>query len=125
MLTADAYTKLTSSGLEPMEPPTVDHMATFYPLAAQMVEAGGLSCHWGKPQSDSGLTVAQLSAADSGVWGPALADAGFVETNDPVTGAYTGPVDPGTGTSPVVVVNGDSMTFVSAPTFAGWIAPTS
>ena len=124
MLTADAYAKLADDGLEPREPPAVDQLA-YYPIAAQMVEAGGLSCHWGKPQTDIGLTVTQLSDADSAVWAPALADAGFVETNDPVPGAYTGPVDGGTGISPVVVVTGDNLTFVSAPTFAGWIAPTS
>jgi hypothetical protein len=125
VFTADAYAKLASDGLEPREPHAVDDLATSYPLAAQLIEAGGLSCNWGKPQTDLVLTVAQLSDADSGVWGPALAEAGFVETNDPVPGAYTGPVEPGAGISPVVVVTGDSMTFVSAPTFAAWIAPTS
>lgn len=122
VFTADAYTKLVGDGLEPRVPDAVDHMATFYPFAAQLVEAGGLSCNWGKPQTDLVLTVAQLSDADLGVWQPALADAGFVETNDPVPGAYTGPVDPGAGISPVVVVTDDTLTFVSAPTFAGWIA---
>jgi hypothetical protein len=106
VFTPDAYAKLANDGLEP-------------------VEAGGLSCHWGKPQTEIGLTVTQLSDAHPAVWGSALADAGFVEANDPVPGAYTGPVDPGSGISPVVVVTGDTMTFVSAPTFAGWIAPTS
>lgn len=125
VFTPDAYAKLANDGVEPLEPPAADHLATFYPLAAQMVEAGGLSCHWGKPRTDIGLTVTQLSDPDPAVWGPALADAGFVETNDPVPGAYTGQVDPGSGISPVVVVTGESMTFVSAPTFAGWIAPTS
>jgi hypothetical protein len=124
VFTADAYAKLADDGLEQREPPSVDQLA-YYPMAAQLVEAGGLSCHWGKPQTDIGLTVTQLSDADSAVWAPALADAGFVETNDPVTGTYTGPVDGGTGIPPIVVVTGDSLTFVSAPTFAGWIAPTS
>jgi hypothetical protein len=45
VFTPDAYAKLSNDGLEPLEPPAVDHMATFYPLAAQMVEASGLSCH--------------------------------------------------------------------------------
>ena len=125
VLTPDAYAKFASDGLLPNEPDAASHVATFYPLAAQMVEAGGLACDWGRPQSDSGIMVVQLSDVDFGVWEPALADAGFVETNDPVPGAYTGPVDAGTGISPVVVLNGDSLTFVSAPTFAGWIAPTS
>lgn len=125
VFTADAYSKLATDGLEPIEPQSADHMATFYPVAAQMVEAGGLTCNWGKPQTDIGLTVAQISDVAFGVWKPALAEAGFVETNDPVPGAYTGPVDPGSGISPVIVVAGDSITFVSAPAFAGWIAPTS
>jgi len=125
VLTPAAYTTFASDGLTPNEPDAASHVATFYPLAAQMVEAGGLACDWGRPQSDAGIMVVQLSDVDLGVWEPALADAGFVETNDPVPGAYTGPVDPGTGISPVVVVDGDSVTFVSAPTFAGWIAPSS
>ncbi|MDQ0894357.1 hypothetical protein [Agromyces ramosus] len=125
MLTPDGYAKLTADGLEPLEPVAVDHLATYFPIAAQMVEAGGLACGWGKPQTDFGLSVTQLSAADPAVWEPALADAGFVESNDPVPGAYTGPVDAGSGRSPVVIVAGDTLTFVSAATFAGWIAPTS
>jgi hypothetical protein len=125
VLTADGYAKLANDGLEPIEPLPADHVATYYPLAAQMVEAGGLACDWGRPQTDIRFTVAQLPDADWGVWEPALAEAGFVETNDPVPGAYTGTVDPGTGIPPVVVVTGDTLTFVSAPTFAAWIASTS
>lgn len=125
VLTADAYAKLATDGLLPNEPDAAHHLATFYPMAAQMVEAGGLACDWGRPQSDTGIMVVQLSDVDLGVWEPALAEAGFVETNDPVPGAYTGPVDPGAGISPVVVVTDDTLTFVSAPTFAGWIAPAS
>jgi hypothetical protein len=125
VLTADGYAKLTSLGFDPLEPPATDHLATYYPFAAQMVEAGGLSCHWGKPQSDAGITITQISGADMSVWQPALTAAGFVETNDPVPGAYTGPVDPGTGTSPVVVVTGDTLTFVDNSMFTSWIAPTT
>jgi hypothetical protein len=119
VFTLDAYAKLANDGLEPRDP----HM--WDPLATQMVEAGGLACTWGRPQTDIGLTVTQLSDIDPAVWASALADAGFIETNDPVAGAYTGTVDSGSGISPVVVVTGDSMTFVSVPTFAGWIAPVS
>lgn len=124
VFTADAYTRLASDGLEPREPHAVGGLAGVYPLAAQLIEAGGLSCRWGKPQTDIALNVVQLFDADFGIWQPALADAGFVETNDPVPGAYTGPVDPGAGISPVVVITEDTLTFVSAPTFASWIAPT-
>ncbi|WP_136707658.1 hypothetical protein [Agromyces sp. H66] len=124
VLTQDAYAELATDGLEPLEPPAADHLATYYPVAAQMVEAGGPSCHWGKPQTDIGLTVTQATGVDLAVWATALADAGFTETNEPVPGAHTGPVDPGTGISPVVVVDGDRVTFVSAPDFATWIAPT-
>jgi len=119
VLTADAYAKLEADGLEPREPRIFD------PLATQMAAAGGLSCMWVRPQTDIALTVAQLNDADWGAWQPALADAGFVETNDPVAGAYTGHVESGAGISPVVVVTDDTLTFVSVPAFAGWIAPTS
>lgn len=125
VLTQDAYAKLATDGLEPREPPTADDLVTYSPVAAQMIEAGGLSCHWGKPQTDIGLTVTQLAEADPAVWATALSEAGFVETDEPVPGAYTGPVDGGSGISPVVVVDGDRVTFVSAPDFAAWIAPTS
>lgn len=125
VLTADAYAKLSADGLESREPAATEHLATYYPVAAQLVEAGGLSCHWGRPQSDIGLTVTQLSEVDPGAWATHLADAGFTQTNDPVAGAYIGPVDPGSGISPVVVVDVDRITFVSAPAFATWIAPAS
>jgi len=119
VLTADAYAKLSTDGLLPIEPRIFD------PLATQLAAAGGLGCSWGKPQTDIVLTVVQLTDADWGVWEPAFAGAGFVETNDPVAGAYTGPVEPGAGISPVVVVTDVTLTFVNAPAFAGWIAPTS
>lgn len=125
VLTADAYAKLAADGLESIEPPPVHHVASYYPLVAQMIEAGGLACDWGRPQTDIRLTLTQLSDADWRVWEPALAEAGFVETDDPVPGAYTGTVDPGSGINPVVVVTGDTLTFVNAPAFAAWVAPTS
>lgn len=125
MLTPDAYGKLAADGLDPIEPPPVHHVGTYYPVVAQIIEAGGLACDWGRPQTDIRLTLAQLSDADMHVWEAALTEGGFVETGDPVPGAYTGPVDSGSGISPVVVVAGDTLTFISAPTFAAWISPTS
>lgn len=119
LLTADAYAKFATDGIEPIDPPIVVNQ-----LATQMVAAGGLACTWGPPAAE-GLTVVRLSKADWGVWESTLADAGFVESNDPVPGAYTGPVDPGMVERPVVVVSGDTLTFADNPTVAGWIAPTS
>ena len=124
VLTAEAYSWFEAEGLQPMEPASADHIATYYPLAASMVEAGGLSCDWGRPASE-GLMLVQLPDADLGVWAPALAEAGFAETGDPVPGAYAGPVDPGTGVSPIVVVTGDTLTFLNTTKLASWIAPAS
>lgn len=119
MLTAETYDKFEADGIEPIEPPIVVNQ-----LAQQMVEAGGLACTWGAPAAE-GLTVVRLSDADWAVWESALADAGFVETNDPVPGAYAGPVDPGMGESPIVVVDGETLTYADNPTVASWLVPTS
>lgn len=117
VLSTDGAAKLAADGLTAREPRVGD------PLALQMVEAGALACTWTKPQTDITLTLVRLpmTDADWGTWSPALADAGFVETNEPVPGAYTGPVD-GSGLAPVVVVADGAMTFVTVPAFAGLIA---
>ena len=119
MLTTETYDRFEADGIEPIEPPIVVNQ-----LAQQMVEAGGLACTWGAPAAE-GLTVVRLSDADWAVWESDVADAGFVETNDPVPGAYTGPVDPGMGESPIVVVDGGTLTYADNPTVASWVAPTS
>ncbi|MEV1128845.1 hypothetical protein [Agromyces sp. NPDC049794] len=119
VLTAETYTRFEADGIEPIDPPIVVD-----PFAQQLVEAGALTCTWGAPAAE-GLTVVRLSDADSTEWEPMLADAGFVETNDPVPGAYTGPVDPGLGETPIVVVTGDTLTYADNPTVAGWLVPTS
>jgi hypothetical protein len=119
VLTAETYVTFEADGIEPIQPPIVVNR-----FAQQMVEAGGLACTWGAPAAE-GLTVVRLSDADWAAWESALAGAGFVETNDPVAGAYTGPVDPGMGESPIVVVDGGTLTYADNPTVASWIAPTS
>lgn len=119
VLTEEAMTKLSTDGLEPIEPRLFD------PLAVQMQEAGGLACSWGKPSTDLVLTVAQVKfdPADESAWLTALDEAGYVATDEPVPGAYTGPVEAGSGLSPVAVLADGTLTFVSAPVFAEWIAP--
>lgn len=120
VLTPDAYAQLEADGLVPIEPEAFD------PIAVRMADEGGLVCSWGKPQSDILLRVAQANV-DSGesAWTDALTAAGYAQTDDPVPGAWTGPVEGGSGLSPVVVVAGGTVTFVSAPTFAQWIRPAS
>ena len=119
VLTADGYAKLASDGLAPIE------TTYLHRLADQLSDAGGITCSWGKPQTDIVLTVVQLNfpGADHGIWATNLADAGYVESNDPVPGAHTGPVDPGTGVPTVAVVADDRITFLSTRAFAEMIAP--
>ncbi|MEI5583492.1 MULTISPECIES: hypothetical protein [unclassified Agromyces] len=120
LMTPEAYAQLESDGLVPMEFDTAD------PIARRIAEQDGLACNWGKPQSDILLHVRQAEVgADEAGWTDALTSAGYRRTDDPVTGAWTGPVEPGSGLSPVVVVADGTVTFVSAPTFAQWIRPAS
>ena len=120
VLTEEAMAKLSTDGLEPIEPNLFD------PLAMQMQEAGGLACSWGKPSTDIVLTVVQVAfdPADESTWLTALEESDYVSTDEPVTGAFTGPVEAGSGLSPVAVLTVGTLTYVSAPTFAEWIAPT-
>ena len=117
ILSVDGSAKLAADGLDPVGPQLFDA------LAMQLEEAGGTACAWGKPQSDIGLTVVQLNVPDAewDEWEAALAEAGYVDAN--ATGTYTGPVEPGTGVSPIAVVTGDRVTFLSAPVFADLLAP--
>lgn len=84
-----------------------------------MVDEGGLSCHWVKPQTDIMLYFSQLDASDS-EW-PArkaeLIDAGFTESSDPIEGTLTAPDDYDGNMRPVVVHNNGTMYFVSSPGF--------
>jgi hypothetical protein len=116
VLTDAARAQLEADGLEQVDVGA----STYYAIADDLVEAGGLACKWGRPSSDVSMTVVQLSGVDvaTSEWPAALAAEGYVETGDPVPGAYTGPADPGTGLPSVVVVTADRLTFVSAPTFA-------
>ena len=90
---------------------------------SELEEAGGAACSWGKPRTDPVLTVVQLNVPDSDWegWEAALAEADYVDAT--ATGTYTGPVEPGAGVSPVAVVTGDRITFLSAPMFADLLAP--
>ena len=119
VLGSDGYAKLAEDGLEPVEPQLFD------PLAIRLEEAGGTACAWGLPQSDVGLTLVQLPVpdADWAGWEAALAEASYVEGGDAASGAYAGPVDPGTGLSTIAVVSGDRITFLSTAAFAGLLAP--
>jgi hypothetical protein len=103
----------------PIEPEAFD------PVAVQMADEGGLVCSWGKPQTDILLRVAQADVDDEAAWADALSAAGYTQTDDPVPGAWRGPIEEGSGLSPVVVVADGTVTFVSAPTFAQWIRPAS
>jgi hypothetical protein len=71
------------------------------------------------------LHVAQLSGVDVAEWSATLTEAGYTQTDDPVPGAWTGPAEPGTGMSPVVVLADGGITFVSAPAFAQWVRAAS
>jgi hypothetical protein len=120
VLMPEAYAQLEADGLEPIEPEAFD------PIAVKMADDGGLVCSWGKPQSDIILRVAQANVdGDEAAWTDALSAAGYTQTDDPVPGAWSGPIEPGSGLSPVVVVAEGTVTFVSAPTFAQWIRPAS
>ncbi|KQM81931.1 hypothetical protein ASE68_00200 [Agromyces sp. Leaf222] len=116
VLTEEAIARLEADGLEQIDVGA----STFYPIADDLIEAGGLACKWGRPSSDATLTVVQLSGIDvaSSEWPAALAAAGYAETGDPVPGAHSGPTDPGTGVPSVVVVETDRLTFVSTPLHA-------
>jgi hypothetical protein len=120
VLTDEAYAKLDADGLTPRD--TITHTE----FIGEMLDAGALGCRWGKEATDITLDVAQLAVDDAAwpEWEAALATAGYTLTNDPVPGAYTGPVEPGSGISPVVVRTDGAITFLSAPTFAAWVAPT-
>ncbi|MFF2372204.1 hypothetical protein [Agromyces sp. NPDC058110] len=117
VLTPEATAEIAADGLTPVE--TTE---TFYPFADDLVEAGALLCRWGKPSSDVGMLVVQLSGVAATDWADELAAAGYVQTDDPVAGAHTGPIDGGTGLPSVVVVEADRLTFVSAPDFVDDLA---
>ena len=121
VLAAEGYRKLADDGLELRPAPRA-----FDALAVRMVEAGGVACTWGKPNTDIALTVVQVGVAPlDDAWTVALAETGYVLTDDPVAGAHSGPAEPGSGISPVAVLTDGTLTFVSAPTFATMLAPAA
>ena len=48
-----------------------------------------------------------------------------VEGDTKLPGAFTGPVEPGSGVSPAAVLAGGTLTYVSAPAYAAMLAPVS
>ncbi|MFB6611079.1 hypothetical protein ACFCVO_12200 [Agromyces sp. NPDC056379] len=122
VLSAEAYQKLADDGVEPRPTPHV-----FDALAIRMVEADGIACAWVKPSTDIKLTVVEVGVtpSDGAAWAETLGETGYVLTDDPVPGAYVGPVEPGSGISPIAVLTDASLTFVSAPTFASMLAPAA
>lgn len=119
VLAPEAYAKLEADGLEARNADPYDQ------IAQQIVDDGGIACSWVKPQTDIMLDLAHASGVDEDEWATALTDAGYTQTDDPVPAAWTGPAEPGTGVSPVVVLADGAITFVSAPTFAQWVRPAS
>ena len=120
VLTPEAYAKIEADGLEPTL------FTPFDPLAVRITEEGGLTCAWGRPQTDLLLDVAQIPIGDDEAeWTDSLAAAGYSRTDDPVDGAYTGQPDAGNGITPVVIVADGTVTFVSVPAYAGWVRPAS
>lgn len=121
VLAAEGYQKLADDGLELRPAPRA-----FDALAVRMVEAGGVACTWGKPNTDIALTVVQVGVTPlDDAWTVALAETGYVLTDDPVAGAHSGPAEPGSGISPVAVLTDGTLTFVSTPTFATMLAPAA
>ena len=122
VLSAEGYEKLSTDGLEPIDPPQV-----FDQLAVRMADSGGVACSWGRPRTDLVLTVVQvpITADDEATWVAALAETGYTASDTPEPGWYAGPVDPGTGISPVAVLSSGTLTFVTAPDFAELIAPAT
>ena len=117
LLSPDGTAKLAADGLEPVDPQLYD------PLATQMADAGAVTCAWGKPDTDIVLTAVQLPVPDAewSEWETALAEADYVDSTGTGT-LYTGPVEAGSGVSPVVVATGDRITFLSTPAYAELLA---
>lgn len=120
MLTPEAVAALTEQGLEPR-----DANPDSYPLAQQFAAAGGVACSWGKPQTDIRLTVVQLAILESEqeVWARVLDDNGYVLTDDPVPGARTGPIEPGSGMPSAALAEPTRVTFASVPHILADLTP--
>lgn len=119
VLTPEAYAQLEADGLTARDLDPKD------PVIDRIAEESGLVCSWGTPQSGTVLHVAQLSGVDEATWAEVLAETGYTQTDDPVPGAWTGPLALGADLRPVVVLADGTVTFVSAPTFAQWIRPAA
>lgn len=112
VLTPEAVAALAEQGLDP-----IDANVASYPLAQQFAAAGGVACSWGKPQTDIRFTVVQLAILESeqDVWARVLDDNGYVVTDDPVPGARTGPIEPGSGMPSGALAEPTRVTFTSVP----------
>ncbi|MFE5670545.1 hypothetical protein ACFQ58_02950 [Agromyces sp. NPDC056523] len=120
VLAPEAYAKMEADGLQPTQ------STPFDPIEVRITDEGGLTCSWGKPQTDLVLAVAQVeTGGDETAWTDALADGGYTQTDDPVPGAYTGQPDAGNGITPVAILADGTITFVSVPAYAGWVRPAS
>jgi len=122
VLSAEGYQKVTGDGLETLASPQV-----FDELAIRMVDAGGIACAWGRPNTDLVLTVVQVGVApaEEATWSQALDESGYVLTDAPIAGAYSGPADAANGITPVALPGSAVLTYVSSPAFAGLIAQPS
>lgn len=114
VLSTAGYERIASDGLEPRDTHAFD------PLAAEMVDAGGLRCTWIKPRTDYVLTVVQVGVApaDEAGWIEALGEYGYSRTDTPVPGAHVGPPEVGSGATPIAVLDHGTLTFVSLPRWA-------
>ncbi|WP_400997596.1 hypothetical protein [Agromyces sp. GXQ0307] len=120
VLTPDAYTKLEADGLEPRA------ATLFDPIPLEVEEAGGLVCSWGKPNTDLVLDVAQIAVGDDEQeWLAQLESSGYTHDDDPVPGGWRGQPDAANGTSPVVVLESGTLTYLSSPVFAEFLLAAS
>lgn len=120
ILTPEALAALAEQGLEPQ-----DANVDSYPLAQQFAAAGGVACSWARPQTDIRLTAVQLAVLESeqDVWARVLEENGYAPTDDPVPGAWTGPVEPGTGIASAALVEPTRISFVNIPHVLADLAP--
>lgn len=119
VLAPEAYAQLESDGLVARDLDPKD------PVIDRIADEDGIVCSWGTQQSGTVLHVAQATGVDEAAWAEVLTATGYEQTDDPVPGAWTGPMGLGGDLNPTVVLADGTVTFVSAPTFAQWVRPAS
>jgi hypothetical protein len=120
ILTPEADAKLEADGLE------ARGATLFDPIAIRISDEGGLTCSWGKPNTDNVVDVAQLGIGqEEPEWTAALTEAGYVQDDDPVPGGWRGEPDAANGISPVVVIDTGTLTYFSTPAYAEFLRPAS